>query len=79
MPGSELTQHDVRHDAAFEQPVVRSDDSQRTGGDLVADQLARGEQGADGVGNTAADLDQTVKSELKKWAALIQQAGIKLE
>jgi tripartite-type tricarboxylate transporter receptor subunit TctC len=37
------------------------------------------EQGADAVGNSAADLDQTVKSELKKWAALIQQAGIKLE
>jgi tripartite-type tricarboxylate transporter receptor subunit TctC len=37
------------------------------------------EQGADAVGNTSADLDQTVKAELKKWAALIQQAGIKLE
>ena len=37
------------------------------------------EQGADGVGNASAELDQTVKSELKKWAALIQQAGIKLE
>lgn len=37
------------------------------------------EQGADGVGNTSAELDQVVKSELKKWAALIQQAGIKLE
>ena len=37
------------------------------------------EQGADAVGNSAADLDQTVKGELKKWAALIQQAGIKLE
>ena len=37
------------------------------------------EQGADGVGNASAELDQTVKSELKKWTALIQQAGIKLE
>jgi tripartite-type tricarboxylate transporter receptor subunit TctC len=37
------------------------------------------EQGADGVGNTSAELDQIVKSELKKWSALIQQAGIKLE
>ena len=37
------------------------------------------EQGADGVGNTSAELDQVVKSELKKWSALIQQAGIKLE
>jgi tripartite-type tricarboxylate transporter receptor subunit TctC len=37
------------------------------------------EQGADGVGNTSAELDQIVKGELKKWAALIQQAGIKLE
>ncbi len=37
------------------------------------------EQGADAVGNSSADLDQTVKSELKKWAALIQQAGIRLE
>jgi tripartite-type tricarboxylate transporter receptor subunit TctC len=37
------------------------------------------EQGADAVGNTPADLDQVVKAELKKWAALIQQAGIKLE
>ena len=37
------------------------------------------EQGADGVGNTAAELDQVVKSELRKWTALIQQAGIKLE
>ncbi len=37
------------------------------------------EQGADGVGNTSAELDATVKAELKKWATLIQQAGIKLE
>ena len=37
------------------------------------------EQGADAVGNTPAELDQTVKAELRKWAALIQQAGIKLE
>ena len=37
------------------------------------------EQGADGVGNSSAELDQIVKGELKKWAALIQQAGIKLE
>jgi len=37
------------------------------------------EQGADTVGSASAELDQTVKSELKKWAALIQQAGIKLE
>lgn len=37
------------------------------------------EQGADAIGNSSADLDQAVKAELKKWAALIQQAGIKLE
>ena len=37
------------------------------------------EQGADAVGSAPADLDQTVRAELKKWAALIQQAGIKLE
>ena len=37
------------------------------------------EQGADAVGNSPAELDQTVKAELRKWAALIQQAGIKLE
>ncbi|MBS0335374.1 MAG: tripartite tricarboxylate transporter substrate binding protein [Proteobacteria bacterium] len=37
------------------------------------------EQGADAVGSTSAELDQTVKAELKKWSALIQQAGIKLE
>ena len=37
------------------------------------------EQGADAVGNPSVELDQTVKAELKKWAALIQQAGIKLE
>ena len=37
------------------------------------------EQGADGVGNTSAELDQVVKSELRKWTTLIQQAGIKLE
>jgi tripartite-type tricarboxylate transporter receptor subunit TctC len=37
------------------------------------------EQGADVVGNTPAELDATVKAELKKWAALIQQAGIRLE
>jgi tripartite-type tricarboxylate transporter receptor subunit TctC len=37
------------------------------------------EQGADAVGNSSAELDQVVRAELKKWAALIQQAGIKLE
>ncbi len=37
------------------------------------------EQGADAVGNSSAELDQTVKAELRKWAVLIQQAGIKLE
>jgi tripartite-type tricarboxylate transporter receptor subunit TctC len=37
------------------------------------------EQGADAVGNAPADLDAIVKAELKKWAALIQQAGIKLD
>ena len=37
------------------------------------------EQGADAVGNSSVELDQTVRAELKKWAALIQQAGIKLE
>ncbi len=37
------------------------------------------EQGADGVGGTSAELDQTVRNELKKWSALIREAGIKLE
>jgi tripartite-type tricarboxylate transporter receptor subunit TctC len=37
------------------------------------------EQGADAVGGTAEELDRVVKSELKRWAEVIRDAGIKLE
>jgi tripartite-type tricarboxylate transporter receptor subunit TctC len=37
------------------------------------------EQGADAVGGTPEELDRVVKSELKRWAAVIRDAGIKLE
>ena len=37
------------------------------------------EQGADAVGSTAEELDKVVKSELKRWAAVIRDAKIKLE
>ena len=37
------------------------------------------EQGADAVGGTAEELDRVVKSELKRWAEVIRNAGIKLE
>jgi len=37
------------------------------------------EQGADAVGGTAEELDRVVKTELKSWAAVIRDAGIKLE
>ena len=37
------------------------------------------EQGADAVGGTAEELDRVVKSELKRWAAVIRDAGIKLD
>jgi tripartite-type tricarboxylate transporter receptor subunit TctC len=37
------------------------------------------EQGADAVGSSPEELDRVVKSELKRWAAVIRDAGIKLE
>jgi tripartite-type tricarboxylate transporter receptor subunit TctC len=35
--------------------------------------------GADGVGNTPAEFDAIIRMELKKWATLVQQAGIKAD
>mgnify|MGYP001193013395 FL=1 len=37
------------------------------------------EQGADAVGGTAEELDRVVKGELKRWAEVIRDAGIKPE
>jgi tripartite-type tricarboxylate transporter receptor subunit TctC len=37
------------------------------------------EQGADPVGSSSEELDRVVKSELKSWAAVIREAGIKPE
>ena len=37
------------------------------------------EQGADPVGSSPGELDRVVKSELKSWAAVIREAGIKPE
>jgi len=37
------------------------------------------EQGADAVGSSSEELDRVVKSELKSWAAVIRDAGIKPE
>src|SRR5256712_5333870 len=37
------------------------------------------EQGADPVGSSSEELEHVVKSELKSWAAVIRDAGIKLE
>ncbi len=37
------------------------------------------EQSADPVGSSPEELDRVVKSELKSWAAVIREAGIKLE
>jgi tripartite-type tricarboxylate transporter receptor subunit TctC len=37
------------------------------------------EQGADPVGSSPEELDRVVKSELKSWAAVIRDAGIKPE
>jgi tripartite-type tricarboxylate transporter receptor subunit TctC len=37
------------------------------------------EQGADSVGSTPEELDKVVKAELKRWADVIRDAGIKLE
>jgi tripartite-type tricarboxylate transporter receptor subunit TctC len=34
-------------------------------------------QGADAVGNTPAEFDALIKSELRKWAKLIKDAGVK--
>ena len=36
-------------------------------------------QGADAVGNTPAEFDAIIKMELKKWAKLVHDAGIKVE
>ncbi len=37
------------------------------------------EQGADAVGGSSEELDQVVKAELKRWAAVFRDANIKLE
>jgi tripartite-type tricarboxylate transporter receptor subunit TctC len=37
------------------------------------------EQGADSVGSTPEELDKVVKAELKRWADVIRDAGIRLE
>ncbi len=37
------------------------------------------EQGADPVGGSPEELDRVVKTELKSWAAVIRDAGIKLD
>jgi tripartite-type tricarboxylate transporter receptor subunit TctC len=37
------------------------------------------EQGADPVGSSSEELDRVVKTELKTWAAVIRDAGIKPE
>ena len=37
------------------------------------------QQGADAVGGSAAELERVVKSELRKWEAVIRQAGIKVD
>src|SRR5713101_7717151 len=37
------------------------------------------EQSADVIGGTSEELDRVVKSELKRWAVVIRDAGIKLE
>src|SRR5262249_20416057 len=37
------------------------------------------EQGADPVGSSSEALERVVRTELKSWAAVIRQAGIKLE
>ena len=36
-------------------------------------------QGADAVGNTPAEFDAIIRMELKKWAKLIKDAGVKTE
>ena len=36
-------------------------------------------QGAEAVGNTPAEFDAIIRMELKKWAKLVQEAGIKGE
>ena len=43
----------------------------------VKDALAQ--QGADALGNTPAEFDAIIRSELRKWAKLTQEAGIKAE
>jgi tripartite-type tricarboxylate transporter receptor subunit TctC len=37
------------------------------------------QQGADAVGSSSAELEHVVKSELRKWEAVIRQAGIKVD
>jgi len=43
----------------------------------VAPQLI--EQGADPVGSSPEELERVVRTELKSWAAVIREAGIKSE
>jgi tripartite-type tricarboxylate transporter receptor subunit TctC len=37
------------------------------------------EQGADAVGSSSEELDRVVKAELRRWAQVIRDAGIRLE
>ncbi len=37
------------------------------------------EQGADPVGSSSEELERVVKTELRRWAQVIHDAGIKLE
>jgi len=37
------------------------------------------QQGADAVGSSSAELERVIKSELRKWEAVIRQAGIKVD
>ena len=37
------------------------------------------EQGADSVGSGSEELERVVKAELRRWAQVIRDAGIKLE
>jgi tripartite-type tricarboxylate transporter receptor subunit TctC len=40
---------------------------------------ALAQQGADALGSTPPEFDAIVRSELRKWAKLTQDAGIKAE
>ena len=37
------------------------------------------QQGADGMGGSSAELERVVKTELRKWDAVIRQGGIKVD